>query len=173
MSNRLRKSWVIGDNRGENTRETFEPDFERDTLVNLKLLFVVACALVDPDGRVLLARRPADKPHGGLWEFPGGKVEPGETPEQAVVRELREELGIEPCERCLQPFAFASEPHGNDEHLLMPLFVCRRWDGFIHPVQGQSVAWVRPEHLRRYAMPPADIPLAVELRDRLVSGRVG
>ena len=127
------------------------------------LLLVVACALVDPDGRVLLARRPEGKQHAGLWEFPGGKVEPGESPEQALVRELREELGIEPCEQCLQPFAFASEKLETGGHLLMPLFVCRRWDGFIRPT----------DQFREYPMPPADKPLAAELRDRLVGARVG
>lgn len=137
-----------------------------------KLLLVVACALVDPDGRVLIAQRPEDKHHGGLWEFPGGKVEPGETPEQAVVRELREELGIEPCEQCLQPFAFASEPREASGHLLMPLYVCRRWDGFVNPAEGQKVAWVRPDQFTQYAMPPADKPLAAELRDRLVGTKV-
>ncbi|EAP89909.1 NTP pyrophosphohydrolase [Oceanicaulis sp. HTCC2633] len=137
------------------------------------LLLVVACALVDPDGRVLLARRPEGKQHAGLWEFPGGKVEPGESPEQALVRELREELGIEPCEQCLQPFAFASEKLETGGHLLMPLFVCRRWDGFIRPTEGQAIAWVRTDQFREYPMPPADKPLAAELRDRLVGARVG
>jgi 8-oxo-dGTP diphosphatase len=138
-----------------------------------KLLLVVACALVDPDGRVLLAQRPTGKQHAGLWEFPGGKVEPGETPEQALVRELREELGIEPCEQCLQPFAFASEALDGGGHLLMPLFVCRRWDGFINPTEGQKIVWTRPDQFREYPMPPADKPLAAELRDRLVGARVG
>ena len=134
---------------------------------------MVACALVDPGGRVLLAQRPTGKQHAGLWEFPGGKVEPGETPEQALVRELREELGIEPCEQCLQPFAFASETLEGGGHLLMPLFVCRRWDGFINPTEGQKIVWTRPDQFREYPMPPADKPLAAELRDRLVGARVG
>jgi len=136
------------------------------------LLLVVACALVDPDGRVLIAQRPEGKHHGGLWEFPGGKVEPGETPEQAIVRELREELGIEPCEQCLQPFAFASEPREDSGHLLMPLYICRRWDGFVNPTEGQKIAWVRPDQFKLYAMPPADKPLAAEIRDRLVGTKV-
>jgi len=132
----------------------------------VKLLVVAACALVDRDGRVLIARRPEGKSMAGLWEFPGGKVETGETPEAAVVRELREELGVEPCERCLQPFAFASHAY-DDFHLLMPFYVCRQWDGFATPREGQELAWVRPDRLSDYAMPPADEPLAVELRDRL------
>ena len=102
----------------------------------------------------------------GLWEFPGGKIEPGETPEQAAIRELREELSVEPCERCLHPFAFVSHPY-DDFHIVMPLFVCRTWDGFPQPNEGQELAWVRKEKLRSYPMPAADLPLAAELRDRL------
>ena len=132
----------------------------------MKVLFVAACALVDRDGRVLLTRRPKGKAMAGLWEFPGGKVEAGETPEAAAARELREELGVEPCESCLEPFAFASEPYP-DFHLVMPLFVCRRWDGFVEPQEGQEIAWVRPENVIDYEMPPADRPLAAEIRDRL------
>lgn len=135
-------------------------------------LLVGACALVDPDGRVLIAQRPQGKPHAGKWEFPGGKVEAGESPEAAVVRELREELGVEPCEQCLQPFAFASEPLEDGRHLLMPLFICRRWDGFADPREGQKIAWVRPERLADYDLLPADRPLAAELRDRLVGARI-
>jgi len=131
------------------------------------LLLVAACALVDPDGRVLIAQRPEGKAFAGQWEFPGGKVEPGEYPEAAVVRELREELGVEPCERCLQPFAFASRPMEDGRHLLMPLYVCRKWDGFPDPKEGQKIAWVMPRDLNKYALLPADIPLAAELRDRL------
>ena len=132
----------------------------------MKLLLVAACALVDRDGRVLLARRPPGKEHAGLWEFPGGKVEQGETAEAALVRELREELGIEPCQRCLQPFAFSS--HEQDgTYLLMPLYVCRQWDGFVSPREGQQVKWVAPASLDGCAMPPADVPLAAEIRDRL------
>lgn len=132
-----------------------------------RLLLVAACALIDPDGRVLIAQRPEGKAFAGQWEFPGGKVEPGEYPEAAVVRELREELGVEPCERCLQPFAFASHPLEDGRHLLMPLYVCRKWDGFPDPKEGQSIAWAKPQELSRYALLPADIPLAAELRDRL------
>lgn len=130
------------------------------------VLLVAACALQDADGRVLIAQRPAGKAMAGFWEFPGGKVEPNETPEQAIVRELREELGIEPCESCLQPFFFASHPYA-DFHLVMPMFICRRWDGFISPQEGQEIAWVKPEKLTRYKLAPADEPLAAELRDRL------
>ncbi len=106
----------------------------------------------------------------GLWEFPGGKVESGETPEAAVTRELREELGVEPCARCLEPFAFASEPYP-EFHLFMPLYVCRQWDGFVDPKEGQEVAWVRPERLSDFDMPPADKPLASQIRDRLQGAR--
>ncbi len=132
----------------------------------MKLLLVAACALVDRDGRVLLARRPSGKQHAGLWEFPGGKVEQGETAEAALVRELREELGIEPCQRCLQPFAFSSHVQ-EGTYLLMPLYVCRQWDGFVSPREGQQVKWAPPASLEEYAMPPADRPLAAEIRDRL------
>lgn len=137
-----------------------------------RILYVAACALVDTDGRVLIAQRPEGKAFAGLWEFPGGKIEAGETPEQAVIRELREELGVEPCETCLQPFAFASEAIATDLHLVMPLFVCRRWDGFVDPKEGQRTAWVRPEKLNTYPLVKADLPLAAELRDRLIGTRV-
>jgi len=130
------------------------------------VLLVAACALRDADGRVLIAQRPAGKALAGKWEFPGGKVETGETPEQTIVRELREELGIEPCESCLQPFAFASHPY-EAFHLVMPLFICRRWDGFISPQEGQAIAWVRPGKLLDFDLAPADQPLAAEIRDRL------
>lgn len=130
------------------------------------VIYVVACALLDADQRILLAKRPAGKPMAGLWEFPGGKIEPGETPEQAIVRELREELGVEPCERCLHPFAFVSHPY-ESFHIVMPLFVCRTWDGFPHPREGQELAWVKKDKLKNFAMPAADLPLAAELRDRL------
>lgn len=131
------------------------------------LLLVAACALLDPDGRVLISQRPEGKAHSGFWEFPGGKIEPGEHPEGAIVRELREELGVEPCERCLQPFAFSSLPLQDGRHLLMPLYVCRKWDGFPDPKEGQRIAWVMPRDLNSYRLLPADIPLAAELRDRL------
>lgn len=130
------------------------------------VLLVVACALVDPDGRVLLARRPEGKPMAGLWEFPGGKVRPGETPEAALIRELREELGIDVEASCLAPFTFASHPLG-EKHLLMPLYLCRRWEGAVRAREGQALAWVRPQRLRDYAMPPADKPLVAMLRDFL------
>lgn len=130
------------------------------------LLLVVAVALLDADGRVLITRRPEGKDYAGLWEFPGGKVEDGEAPERAALRELWEELGVEPCRGCLQAFAFSSVAQG-DRHLLMPLYLCRRWDGLPHPRIGQELKWVMPEQLPDYPMPPADIPLAVELRDRL------
>ena len=130
------------------------------------VLLVAAVALVDADGRVLLARRPEGKPLAGLWEFPGGKVQPGETPEQALIRELKEELDIDVTEACLGPFTFAS--HGYEAfHLLMPLYLCRRWSGVVRPVEGQALAWVRPQKLGGYAMPPADKPLVAMLRDFL------
>ncbi len=134
------------------------------------VLLVVACALVDPDGRVLLARRPEGKPMAGLWEFPGGKVQPGETPEAALIRELKEELGIDVEASCLAPFTFASHPLGDGSpprHLLMPLYLCRRWEGAVRAREGQALAWVRPQRLRDYAMPPADKPLVAMLRDFL------
>jgi 8-oxo-dGTP diphosphatase len=130
------------------------------------ILLVAACALVDPDGRVLLAKRPAGKPLAGLWEFPGGKIEPGETPEAALIRELEEELGIRTAGKCLAPLSFASHSYP-DFHLLMPLYVCRRWDGEIEARQGQELAWVRVPRLADYAMPPADEPLKAVLRDLL------
>lgn len=126
------------------------------------VVLVAACALVDPDGRVLIATRPADKPMAGLWEFPGGKVETGERPETALIRELREELGVEVTENCLAPLTFAS--HGYDQfHLLMPLFICRRWKGVARAREGQECRWVKPQLLRNYPMPPADRPLIPHL----------
>ena len=132
----------------------------------MKILLVAAVALVDADGRVLLTKRPMDKPLGGLWEFPGGKVEAGETPELALIRELKEELGIDTWSSCLAPLTFASHSY-NDFHLLMPLFACRRWDGIPVPREGQTLAWVRPNQMRDYPMPPADLPLIPILRDWL------
>lgn len=132
----------------------------------MKIVLVSAVALVDPDGRVLLAQRPEGKSLAGLWEFPGGKVEAGETPEAALIRELHEELGIETWSSCLAPLTFAS--HSYDAfHLLMPLFICRKWNGTVRGREGQALAWVRPERLRDYPMPPADLPLIPILRDWL------
>ena len=130
--------------------------------MSVKLVLVAACALIDVDGRVLLAQRPAGKPMAGLWEFPGGKVENGERPEDSLIRELEEELGIIVKEACLAPLTFASHAYP-EFHLLMPLFVCRRWDGMVTPREGQRLAWVRPNRLREYPMPPADEPLIAHL----------
>lgn len=132
----------------------------------LRVVLVAACALVDADGRVLMARRPEGKPLAGLWEFPGGKVEEGETPEDTLIRELREELGIEVAKACLAPLTFASHAY-TDFHLLMPLYVCRRWQGTVQPLEGQALEWVRPAKMRDYPMPPADEPLVAMLRDLL------
>lgn len=130
------------------------------------LLLVSAVALIDSVGRILLGRRPSDKPMPGLWEFPGGKINLGETPEEALIRELREELAIDTKESCLAPIAFAS--HRYDKfHLLMPLFVCRVWEGIPQPIEGQELAWVTVGDMRNYPMPPADIPLVAMLRDIL------
>lgn len=131
-----------------------------------RIMLVAACALIDPDGRVLLARRPEGKPLAGLWEFPGGKMHAGETPEAALIRELKEELGIDVAESCLAPFAFASHGYENF-HLLMPLYLCRRWTGAVVAQEGQALAWVRPQKLADYPMPPADKPLVALLRDFL------
>ncbi|TNC74267.1 8-oxo-dGTP diphosphatase MutT [Rubellimicrobium roseum] len=130
------------------------------------LLLVAAVALIDADGRVLLAQRPEGKSMAGLWEFPGGKVEPGETPEAALIRELHEELGIDTHASCLAPLTFASHAYERF-HLLMPLFACRRWQGTPQPREGQQLAWARASELRRYPMPPADVPLIPILRDWL------
>ena len=130
------------------------------------LVLVSAVALVDADGRVLLAQRPAGKAMAGLWEFPGGKVQAGETPEAALIRELREELGVDTEASCLAPFTFASHRY-DDFHLLMPLYLCRTWAGVPTPHEGQSLAWVEPHRLRDYPMPPADKPLVAMLRDFL------
>jgi len=132
----------------------------------VKITLVVACALIDADKRVLLAQRPQGKQLAGLWEFPGGKLDPGERPEQALIRELHEELGITVQEPCLAPLTFASHSYA-DFHLLMPLYVCRRWEGFVTAREGQNLAWVRANKLRSYEMPPADIPLIPHLIDLL------
>ena len=128
----------------------------------MKVVLVAACALIDADGRVLIAQRPEGKSMAGLWEFPGGKVDPGERPEDALIRELKEELGIVVKEACLAPLTFASHSY-EDFHLLMPLYVCRRWEGTVTPREGQQLSWVRPNRLRDYPMPPADIPLISHL----------
>lgn len=132
----------------------------------MKLVLVVACALVDGDGRVLVTQRPEGKQLAGLWEFPGGKLEAGERPEAALIRELREELGIEVKEACLAPLSFASHAY-ESFHLLMPLYICRRWEGLVQPREGQAMQWVRPAKLRALAMPPADEPLIPALIDLL------
>ncbi len=132
----------------------------------MNLLLVVAVALIDADGRVLIGQRPAGKHLGGLWEFPGGKVDAGERPEEALIRELREELGIEVREPCLAPLTFASHAYP-DFHLLMPLYACRRWDGFVTAREGQPLKWVRARDLRAYPMPPPDAPLIPLLIDCL------
>ncbi len=139
-------------------------------MTDLPLILVAACALIDPDGRVLVAQRPEGKSMAGLWEFPGGKVEAGERPEDTVIREMHEELGVTIKEPCLAPFIFASHTYP-DFHLLMPLFLCRRWEGIAQPREGQKVAWVKIKDLAlnpdRYPMPAADLPLIPLLRDLL------
>jgi 8-oxo-dGTP diphosphatase len=132
----------------------------------LKIVLVSAVALIDADGRVLIARRPEGKAMAGLWEFPGGKVEPGETPEAALMRELDEELGVETWSSCLAPLTFASHAYP-DFHLLMPLYVCRRWNGTPRAKEHTALKWVRPREMADYPMPPADLPLIAALRDLL------
>jgi len=134
--------------------------------VTIKLVLVAACALIDPDGRVLIAQRPPGKSMAGLWEFPGGKVEAGERPEQSLIRELKEELGIVVKEECLAPLTFASHLYP-DFYLLMPLYVCRRWEEFVEAREGQKLKWVRPRELRNFPMPPADEPLISHLTSLL------
>ena len=129
---------------------------------SLPVLLVAAVALIDTDGRVLLARRPPGKQMAGLWEFPGGKIHGGETPEAALIRELKEELAIDVTEACLAPFTFASHRY-EKFHLLMPLYVCRRWNGVVTPQEGQETVWVMPQRLADYPMPPADVPLISHL----------
>jgi 8-oxo-dGTP diphosphatase len=138
-----------------------------DKPATTKLVFVVACALIDTDNRVLIAQRPEGKQLAGLWEFPGGKLEPGERPEPALIRELHEELGIVVQESCLAPLTFASHAY-ETFHLMMPLYICRRWEGTPTGREGQPLAWVRANKLRDYPMPPADIPLISHLTDLLL-----
>jgi 8-oxo-dGTP diphosphatase len=138
----------------------------------VKLVLVAACALVDADGRVLITERPAGKALAGLWEFPGGKVEAGERPEETLIRELAEELGIVVKEACLAPLTFASHTYA-DFQLLMPLWICRRWEGLAQGREGQRLAWVRPGKLRDYPMPPADEPLIPVIVDIVGSGSAG
>ena len=132
----------------------------------MNLLLVVACALVDADGRVLITQRPDGKAMAGLWEFPGGKVEAGETPEATLIRELKEEIGVDTSASCLAPLTFASHGYA-DFHLLMPLYVCRRWQGIAQGREGQALKWVRPKDLRDFPMPPADLPLIAPLIELL------
>lgn len=136
----------------------------------MKILLVAACALIDADDRVLITRRPEGKALAGLWEFPGGKFEPGERPEETLIRELREELGIAVKEPCLAPLTFASHAYP-DVHLLMPLWICRRWEGQVQGRENQAIRWVRATRLRDFAMPPADEPLIPPLIDLLGAGR--
>ena len=137
-----------------------------DVLGTKPIILVSACALVDVEGRVLLAQRPEGKSMAGLWEFPGGKVESGEAPEETLIRELKEELEIDVTASCLAPFTFASHAY-DDFHLLMPLYVCRKWQGIPRPVEGQVLKWVKPVRMGDYPMPPADVPLVAMLRDLL------
>ena len=130
--------------------------------MSVRLVLVAACALIDPDGRILIAQRPQGKSMAGLWEFPGGKIEAGERPEQSLIRELKEELGIAVKEECLAPLTFASHLYP-DFHLLMPLYVCRRWEGIVTAQEQQKLKWVRPAELKNYPMPPADEPLISHL----------
>ncbi|MGV1014300.1 MAG: 8-oxo-dGTP diphosphatase MutT [Methyloceanibacter sp.] len=132
----------------------------------IPLVLVAACVLIDAEGRLLITRRPAGKPLAGLWEFPGGKIEPGEMPEGSLIRELREELGIAIAKDDLTPLTFASHAYP-DFHLLMPVYLCRQWSGAVTPLEGQEILWVKPDALHAYDMPPADEPLKTTLRDLL------
>ncbi len=144
----------------------------RETKIDITkpVLWVAACALIDADGRVLVTQRPKGKDQAGLWEFPGGKIEPGELPEQTLVRELYEELSVEPCLDCLEPLTFASHVYP-DFHLIMPTYVCRQWDGFVRPNEGQSTAWKFADEIVAMDLVPADIPLAQQLAARLPRGQ--
>jgi len=143
-----------------------DPRARAEPLGDRPVVLVAAIALIDIDNRVLIAQRPEGKAMAGLWEFPGGKVEAGETPEAALIREVKEELGVDTAESCLAPFAFASHTY-DDFHLLMPLFICRQWEGDLQPHEHQALKWVRPMRLADYPMPPADAPLVALLRDFL------
>ncbi len=166
----LRKAGLVEYKRGR--IKTPARDWDEQEVIYLQrfavhpVLLVAAVALVDRDGRVLLAQRPEGKSMAGLWEFPGGKVDPGETPEAALIRELKEELAVDTEESCLAPFTFASHSY-DDFHLLMPLYVCRVWKGIPQPLEGQTLAWARPNEMKNYPMPPADKPLVAMLRDLL------
>jgi 8-oxo-dGTP diphosphatase len=165
--NLLRKIGMVeGEQPGSADIRLWSMRRARTVPTGLKMVLVAAVALVDGDGRVLLAQRPPGKSMAGLWEFPGGKVNPGETPEAALIRELKEELDIDVTASCLAPFTFASHGYA-DFHLLMPLYVCRKWQGIVRGAEGQSLAWVRPNKLADYEMPPADKPLIAMLRDLL------
>jgi 8-oxo-dGTP diphosphatase len=165
--NLLRKIGMVeGEQPGSADIRLWSMRRARTVPTGLKMVLVAAVALVDGDGRVLLAQRPPGKSMAGLWEFPGGKVNPGETPEVALIRELKEELDIDVTASCLAPFTFASHGYA-DFHLLMPLYVCRKWQGIVRGAEGQSLAWVRPNKLADYEMPPADKPLIAMLRDLL------
>lgn len=142
------------------------PDIPNRPTGPVETVLVSAVVMVDVDGRILLAQRPEGKSMAGLWEFPGGKVEAGETPERGLIRELGEELGIDTTEACLAPFTFASHTY-EDFHLLMPVFLCRRWDGVVRGAEGQNLKWVRINDLKNYSMPPADAPLIAMIRDFL------
>ena len=146
------------------------PTTAAKTAPKLPVLWVAACALIDPDGRVLVTSRPEGKCHAGLWEFPGGKIEPGERPEETLVRELYEELSIEACRDCMEPLAFASHAYA-DFHLVMPTFVCRQWDGLVRPTEGQRTAWRFADEIVRMELVPADVPLAQQLAARLPRGQ--
>lgn len=135
-----------------------------------RILLVAACGLIDTDGRILMTQRPPGKRFAGLWEFPGGKIEAGETPEQALGRELWEELGVEPCERCFQPFNFVSYSY-EDFHLLMPFYLCRQWDGIVRAKEGQGIRWLWPDRIADLKLVPADVELARDIRDRVPSRR--
>ncbi len=144
--------------------DLFCPDIPNRPTGAQKIILVAAVLLVDIDGKILLSQRPVGKSMAGLWEFPGGKIEEGETPERALIRELKEELNINTTQACFAPFTFASHTY-EDFHLLMPCFLCRKWDGFVTGAEGQKVTWVKPEDLKNYPMPPADKPLLAMIRD--------